>query len=185
MGFNRQFTKEIVMKFSRVVMGLCFLLAAASGALAQKVNVDFDKGADFSKYKTFAWVKGTPAENPLVDQRIVAGVEARLLTKGLRKVESDPDVIIAYHAATDTRVAINTAGAGPFGGWRLGGGTATVDKIPVGQLIVDIGDLSAKKFVWRGSASGTISGKPEKNEKALNSALTKMFENFPQAPGKK
>jgi len=44
---------------------------------------------------------------------------------------------------------------------------------------------STQRLVWRGTASGTISSKQEKNEKALNTALTKMFENFPQAPGKK
>jgi hypothetical protein len=64
-------------------------------------------------------------------------------------------------------------------------GTASVNKVPVGQLIVDIGDVSARKFVWRGTAGGTISSKQEKNEKALNTALTKMFQNFPQPPGKK
>jgi len=173
------------MKLSRIVLSFCFLSLVAGSALAQKVSVDFDKGTDFSKYKTYAWAAGTPAENPMVHQRIVAGVEAQLAMKGLRKAESNPDLIIAYHAATDTQVSINTLGGGPFGGWRLGSGTATVDKVPVGQLIVDIGDASARKFVWRGTASGTVSSKPEKNEKTLTSALTKMFQNFPPSPGKK
>ena len=39
--------------------------------------------------------------------------------------------------------------------------------------------------VWRGTANGTISSKPEKNEKALHEALTKLFQNFPLPPGKK
>jgi hypothetical protein len=185
MKINRQRTGENIMKLSRIAASLCLLLIVAGSALAQKVSVDFDQSADFSKYKTFAWIKGTPAQNPLVHQRIVAGIEAQLTGKGLRKAESNPDIVIAYHAATDTQVSINTLGGGPFGGWRWGTGTATVDKVPVGQLMVDIGDASARKFVWRGTASGTISSKPEKNEKALNAALTKMFQNFPPVPGKK
>ena len=172
------------MKLSRTVMSFGFLLLAAGSALAQKVSVDYDRGTDFSKYQTFAWVKGTPAQNPLVHQRIVAGIEAQLMAKGLRKVESNPDLVVNYHTATDTQISINTFGGGPLGGWRWGTGTATVDKVPVGQLNVDIGDLSAKKFVWRGTAGGTISRKQEKNEKALQSALTKMFQNFPPQPGK-
>jgi hypothetical protein len=111
----------------------------------------------------------------MVHQRIVAGIEAQLAAKGLRKAESNPDIVVIYTAATDTQVSINTFGGGPFGGWRWGTGTATVDKVPVGQLNVDIGDTSARKFVWRGTASGTISSKQEKNEKALNAALAKMF----------
>jgi hypothetical protein len=181
---NHQLKGEITMKLSRIVMSLGFLLLAASSVLAQKVSVDFDKGTDFSKYKTYAWATGTPAENPMIHQRIIAGIEAQLALKGLRKAEGKPEIIVSYHAATDTQVSINTLGGGPFGGWRFGTGTATVDKIPVGQLIVDIGDMSARKFVWRGTASGTISSKPEKNEKTLNTALTKMFQSFPPTPGK-
>jgi len=184
MKTNRQLKGEITMKLSRIVIGFCFLLLAAGSALAQKVSVDFDKTADFSRYKTYAWVTGTPAENPLVHQRIVLGIEAQLAAKGLRKAERNPDVVISYHAATDTQVSINTFGGGPLGGWRWGTGSATVDKVPVGQLIVDIGDTHSRKFVWRGTASGTVSSKPEKNEKALNSALTKMFQNFPPVLGK-
>ncbi len=185
MKINRQIKGEITMKLSRIAMSFCFLLLIAGSALAQQVSVDFDKGTDFSKYKTFAWATGTPAENPLAHQRIIAGIEAQLAIKGLRKVESNPDIVVIYHAATDTQVSINAMGGGPFGGWRWGTGTATVDKVPVGQLNVDIGDKSARKFVWRGTASGTISSKVEKNEKALNTALTKMFQNFPYPPGKK
>lgn len=177
--------KGETIKVSRLVVSFCFLLIVAGSTLAQKVNVDFDKGTNFSTYKTFAWATGTPAENPLVHQRIVAGIEAQLAAKGLRKVESNPDIVVVYHAATDTQVSVNTWGGGPFGGWRLGAGTATVNKVPVGQLMVDIGDVKAKRFVWRGTASGTVSSKPEKNEKYLNTALAKMFENFPQPPGKK
>lgn len=173
------------MKLSRIVLGFGFLLLLAGSALAQKVSVDFDKGTDFSKFRTYAWAAGTPAQNPMVHQRIVAGIDAQLAIKGLRKVESNPDIIVSYHAATDTQISINTLGGGPLGGWRFGAGTATVDKIPVGQLIVDIGDMGARKFVWRGTASGTVSSRQEKNEKALTAALTKMFQNFPPAPGKK
>jgi hypothetical protein len=173
---------ENIMKVSRIVVSFCFLLIIAGSALAQKVNVDYDKSTDFSKYKTYAWATGTPTDNPMVHQRIVAGIDGQLAAKGLRKVESNPDIVVVYHAATDTQVSVSTWGGGPLGGWRAGMGSATVNKIPVGQLVVDIGDVSAKKFVWRGTASGTASSKQEKNEKALNTALAKMFQNFPHPP---
>lgn len=185
MKTNRQFKGEITKKVSRFVLSFGVLLILAGSALAQQVNVDYDKFTNFSQYKTYTWAKGTPAANPLVHQRIVAGIEAQLAAKGFRKVESNADIAVIYHAATDTQVSVSTMGGGPLGGWRWGTGTAYVDKIPVGQLVVDIGDRSNKKFVWRGTASGTINNKQDKNEKALNTALTKMFQNFPQPPGKK
>lgn len=57
--------------------------------------------------------------------------------------------------------------------------TTTVDKIPTGQLSVDIGDPKTKKLLWLGTASDTLSDNPDKNQKKLNSALQKMFKKFP------
>ena len=173
------------MKAFRILIGLGFLMICSAATQAQQVSVDFDRAADFSKYKTFRFAEGTPAGNPMIHQRIISGIEAQLSSKGLRKVDHGADLVVIYHAATDTKVSVNTMGGGPFGGWRFGPGSATVNRVPVGQLIIDIGDASAKKFVWRGTASGTLSSKPEKNEKALNSALAKLFQDFGNPAAKK
>src|SRR5262245_19818924 len=130
MKIKRQLEGEILMKQSRIAMSFGFLLLVAGSALAQQVSVDFDKRADFSKYKTFDWAMGAQARNPLAHQRIVAGIVAQLSTRGLRNVVSNPDLVVPYHAATDTQVSVNAFGGGPFGGWRWGTGTATVDKVP-------------------------------------------------------
>jgi hypothetical protein len=39
------------------------LLLAAGVAFAQHITNDFDKTRDFSKYKTYTWVKGIPAKS--------------------------------------------------------------------------------------------------------------------------
>ena len=67
------------------------LLVLACGAVlpnsanAQKVTTDFDPQTDFSQFHTYTWGEGRAARNPLVAQRIVAGIEAQLSAKGLRK----------------------------------------------------------------------------------------------------
>jgi uncharacterized protein DUF4136 len=167
-----------------------FLVALACMAMiantvhAQKVTTDFSPGTDFSRYHTYTWGEGRPARDPLIGQRIVAGIEAQLAAKGLRKAgQGEPvDLVVVYQTATDTHTQINTYNSGAWGGWYWGMGgysSTTVERIPVGQLIVDIADLNQKKFIWRGRANGTISSKPEKNSKMIDKALTKMFENFP------
>ena len=161
-------------------------------AVAQKVTTDFDRATSFAGFKTFAWKEGTPAKNPLVDQRIISGIESRLAAKGITKASNveAADVVIAYHAATDTETQINSYNTGGWGygwGWGWGGGgmsTTSVSKIPIGQLVVDMADVKQRKFVWRGTASGTLSSKPEKNDKLLNKALDKMFEKFPPGAAK-
>jgi len=181
----------------RVVVGLCFLLTAGT-AFAQKVNVDFDKETEFSKYKTYAFAEGTPTPETLTNQRIEKAVEAQLAAKGLTKVASNADLTVVYHCSVTQKTQLNTTNLGGWGwgpgwrrgwgwggGWRggwggLGGNAITqVEQIPVGTLIVDIGDSASKKFVWRGTATRTISSKSDKNAKAIDSEVKKMFEKFP------
>ncbi|MCI0661142.1 MAG: DUF4136 domain-containing protein [Acidobacteria bacterium] len=175
------------MKVSRIIWSFLLLLFITGGSLAQDVKVDWDKTTSFAGFRTYAWGNNTHAQNPIMDQRIIQGIESQLAAKGLQKVEAaaNPDLVVLYHAATSTETQINTIDSGAWGpgwGWGWGGGgmsTSTVNKIPIGQLIVDIGDVKSKKYIWRATASGTISDNPEKNQKTLNKALVKMFDKFP------
>lgn len=163
-----------------------FLLLTAGQSFAQKVSVDFDKAIDFSKYKTYAFEAGTPTPVSLTNQRIEKAIEAQLAAKGLTRVESNADLTVVFHCAVTEQTQLNTRSLDGWGwgrGWRRwgGGGTAItqVERIPVGTLIVDIGDLSTKKYIWRGTATKTISSNPDKNAKAIDPAVKKMFEKFP------
>jgi|RhiMetdeSRZDD1v2_1073273.scaffolds.fasta_scaffold302578_3 Domain of unknown function (DUF4136) len=171
---------------------LVLLLLAASQSFAQKVNVDFDKDVDFSKYKTYAFTEGTPTPVTLTNQRIEKAIDAQLAAKGLTRVESNADLMVVFHCAVTERTQFSTRSLDGWGwgpgwgwgrGWRRWGGGGTeiteVEQIPVGTLIVDIGDSSTKRYIWRGTATKTISSKPDKNEKAIGAAMKKMFEKFP------
>lgn len=181
----------------RIVVGLCFLLTAGT-AFAQKVNVDFDKNTDFSKYKTYAFAEGTPTPETLTNQRIEKAIEAQLAAKGLTKVESNADLTVVFHCSLTQQTQLNTTNLGGWGwgpgwgrgwgwrgGWRGGwggfGGNAItqVEQIPVGTLIVDIGDSANKKYIWRGTATKTLSSNQSKNEKTIDQEVKKMFEKFP------
>ena len=57
--------------------------------------------------------------------------------------------------------------------------TTTATAIPVGGLTVDMLDPTAKQLVWRGTASGTLSDKPEKNAQKITKAMQKIFDKYP------
>ena len=181
----------------RLVVGLCFMLTAGT-ALAQKVSVDFDKNTDFSKFKTYAFVEGTSTPETLTNQRIESAIEAQLAAKGLTRVQGNADLTVVFHCAVKQQTQLNTTNLGGWGwgpgwgrgwgwggGWRggwggLGGNAITqVEQIPVGTLIVDIGDSASKKYVWRGTATKTLSSDQAKNEKTIDQEVKKMFEKFP------
>ena len=87
------------MKSFIAAAALVLLLPAL--ALAQKTSFDFDKTADFSKFKTYTLKDGTKVGDPLIDNRIVAAIEAEFAAKGLTRSDAKPDVVAVYHVAFD------------------------------------------------------------------------------------
>ena len=154
-------------------------------ALAQSVTYDYDRAANFSSYKTYAWTRGTELTDELNHARVVRGVDSRLVAKGLTRVEpsANPDVLVAYHASFEKNLEIfgSTHGWGPFG---LGGdrlGSARVQAVLVGTLVVDIADARTGAIVWRSLASSDIrpTDKPESRDKKIAKATEKMFKHYP------
>ena len=181
------------------LLPLLLVLASAGNVLAQDVRYNYDKQANFPAFKTYKWVaiKGAMPLSELADRQIKAAVDAELGKKGLTKTEADTaDLYIGYQAAVDTEkqyTSFDTGwgyGPGWGGGWYGGGGTSTTtgqtSTIYVGQIALDMYTPAVKQLVWRGAASKTLDpkAKPEKRQKNLGKAMTKMFKNYPP-PAKK
>lgn len=173
-----------------VVSVVVFLLSAGT-AFATDVKTDFDRAADFGRYKTFCWQK-VETRNPLWIERIKGAVSSALTAKGWTQVESASgcDVAVVAIEMKRNHDTVNTfydnVGGGWGGwGWRgFGGGgfgeaTTTTETYQTGTLIVDLFDAKTKNLVWRGSATDTLSDKSDKNIKKLNNAVHKLFESFP------
>jgi len=152
------------------------LVMTTAVVYAQKVSVDSDPAAPFANYKTYAWVEGTPAPNPLNEDRLHMAVDAQLALKGLRMNTTNPDLVVTTHVTTQERPELVVNGFGP--GW-WGGGTAQVQTYVDGTLVVDLYDANTKKMVWRGVATATASDKPTKNAAKMSKAVDKMFEKLP------
>ena len=187
----------------RKVLGLALglVLAGAVSASAQDVRYNFDKQADFSKFKTYKWVAIKGAEKPvdMVDAQIKAAVDVELATKGLTRTDADTaDLYIGYQVAVSSEkqyTSFDTGwgyGPGYGGGWYGGGmgmstSTTTSSTIYIGQIAVDMYSTASKTLIWRGNASKTIdaNAKPDKQSKNLAKAMKKLFKNYPPPPPKK
>ena len=158
------------------------ILALLAAALVfAKVSTDYSHSTDFSRYRTYSWISAK-AGNSLWQDRIMQAVDSQLAAKGWSKVPSGGDASVAAFGATRSEQTLQTFYDG-FPGWYWQGfdgvATTTVQNVPVGTLDVDIFDSGSKKLIWRGSASETLSEKPEKNEHKLEKAVEDMFEHFP------
>ena len=184
-------------KNSLIIMAAAMLLLWSASASAQDVKYNFVAGTDFSKYKTYKWVRVPKVEYPneILDGQIMQSIDAQLALKGLSKTEGDTaDLYVAYQAAVRQEQQWNSYstdmgggwGYGRWGGWGgYGGGmsstTTTSTTINIGTLNLDIYDVAAKNQIWRGAASKTLgSGKdPKKVQKNLDKAMAKLLKNYP------
>jgi hypothetical protein len=172
----------------RIVFFAGALLLAVPASLAQ-VKTDYDRGADFGRYKTYSWQK-VQTQNQLWVDRIKQAVNASLAAKGWTLVDTGGAVAVVVIETTQNQQTLNTFYDGFGGGWGwrtfgdFGESTTTTETYKVGTLVVDLFDASTKHLIWRGSASDTLSGKSAKNIKELNKGVQKMFENFPPGTAK-
>jgi hypothetical protein len=179
-------------KLSLCAVGLILLLLGT--AFGQDIRYNFDKGADFSKFKTYKWVQIKDAQkvDDLTDKQIKESIDAELAKKGLSKVEADnADLYVAYQTAIGTEKQFTSFNNdwGYGGGWYRGGwygpsgGTTTgsTSTIYIGTLGVDMYDSANKALVWRGAASKTLDpkAKPDKRQKNLDKAVAKLMKKYP------
>ena len=168
-----------------------FVIAVLASALVAcastpTVKTDFEPTANFASYKTYSWAITPQAASPLVQQRIVQGINARLQAKGLRETPQGGDIALAAHIITAQKQTRDTfyTGSGMGGwGWRggwgggmaMGSATTQVHTYDVGTLVVDMFDGRTKQAVWRGTASGTVPSSPDKVNAAVDAGLDKLF----------
>jgi Domain of unknown function (DUF4136) len=171
---------------------LCVLVVfACVGAQAQKIKVEYDKSFDFSKYKTFAMDVYQESAKPMLRLAILAAVQDDLTKRGLKHVADNPDIYVQVYGAIDTD--FTTHYHDPiYGGtipsinsgimlWHNIPGTNTTVIIPKGELVVDLIDARQKQLVWRGIAKQKLSDQREKLLDQINTAVEKMFQQYPVA----
>jgi hypothetical protein len=163
------------------LFGIGLLLMFAVAAFA-KITIDYDHAADFSKYRSFSWIKEPNTRNPLMKQRIIGFINIQIANKDFKMVPAGGDLGIAAHAATHEEKTLETFYSG-LPGWRWRGGWGgewtTVETYEVGTLVVDLFDNNTQQVIWRGVASDTITDNPEKNTRDLQKVIAEMFKQFP------
>jgi hypothetical protein len=158
----------------------------SASLLAQKTDVGFARGTDFSQFHTYSWQKSPQPAKGIWDQRVVEGINQQLQAKGLKEVQSDPDLWVVYasHIQEQSRVVGEGYNFGPtWGGgmWWNGPQTVTYGTFVTeeGTLIVELGNPRTHELEWRGAVTDTIHDKTNKNIKDLDKSIEKLFKDYP------
>jgi hypothetical protein len=155
-----------------VAIGFSLLLGVTGCATSSRVGVtsDFDHSVNFRAYKTWAWypqqtvdAEGGPARGyeSFLDQRLQAAVERELSTKGLTRVDKNPDLFVAYSAKVEEKQQVspyyNGLGYPYYGYGYYGRGAYTpVTQYKAGTVIIDLVDAKRKELAWRGSGQAQV-----------------------------
>lgn len=176
-GNNREFFKRLTMQLAAA---LVLSLFAAHGAFAQKVTMEFDQSADFTRYKTFAIrernlnSKSPALNSDLVRKQIDSDIEKYLTAKGLTEVSGTSDLNVRYTFGSARKSEVE----GYPAGW-YGRGTRYV-RVPYseGTLVIDLRDPTTRSLVWRAIASEDKSD-PTKIAGKLGDMVKKSLEKYP------
>ena len=178
----------------RVILSMAaFVLAAC--ATGPKVTSDYDRGADFSAYRTFGFFEtlGTDAAGyeSLITQTLKSATRREMEARGYTYAETGADLAINFNAklAQQTRVTQMPAAPmyygyrrGYYGGW--GGYDTRVDQYVEGTLNIDVVDARRKQLVWEGVAVGRVTDKQrEQRQAAINAAVAEIFATYPFRAG--
>lgn len=178
-------------KWRAVVAVVVVFATACAGPF---VRSDFDSGADFGDYRSFAWLEPATAdvENPLLDspllgRKIERAVLATLAGRGFASTAADDaDFLVTYHTSVRERVRDSGVNVGlTFGsGYSRGLRTIVVgdqfgaNSYQEGTLMIDIIDAGTDELVWRGWSTANVH--PDRyTDEAVTEAVQAILAKFP------
>lgn len=164
---------------------LLILLTGCSSTPVKDIEVEAqaDPKANFSGYKTYAWL-GSAAilDDPSgqwkppgfdADMEIKFLIDHELRQRGMSEAYSNPDVIVGFAAALDMDaldVKVDPESK-----------LETLVNTPQGGIIVVLVDSQTRYVIWVGAATAEVQNRPdtETAKARLNYAITQMFEKLP------
>jgi len=163
---------------------LLFIVASCDTV---KVYSDYDKSADFTQYKTYAFMKSGIDKVEISDldkRRILNAIDKQLQAKGMTKSET-PDLLINIFTKSREQVSVNQFNAGYGYGWGWGwnpymyGGQTYVSSSTEGTLYIDLIDAKKKELIWQGEGTGTLTKGMDRKDEIVNNIVTQILAQYP------
>ena len=179
--------KSVVTKTGALLVAIFILCSVVQ---AQKTSAAFDEKVDFANYKTFAFDK-EGARNPYVNNLIVEAVERELTSRGLTKVNIDPDLKVVYLAATVPNLQVQNVPfyhvVNPAYSGMVGSATMNMWDVTTGTLVIDLWDRKTDRVIFRGTITDVLQHAPTADlegdakivSKPINKGVAKIFKKYP------
>ena len=170
------------MKSFRFIFILFFTISCAP----IRVNYDYERATNFSKYKTYNYYSNINSGMSELDtKRLLDALDSGLQAKGI--ILSDtPDFYIDIKSSEYKEVQNSSVGVGVGGtGGSVGGGVSI--GIPIGQsnfnriIQFDFVDEKGEGLFWQAISESSYSpnSSPEQRESLFKNIVAKVLEGFP------
>lgn len=150
------------------------------------LTTDFEKGTDFSKYKTYNYYSDIETGLSALDaKRLLDVLDKQLQLQGL-SISETPDFFINIQSKEYPAVQKSTVGLGVGGTGRNVGGGVSIG-IPVGtakvtrEIIFDFIDENGLGLFWQATSESSYNpnANPIKREASLQALVEKVFKKYP------
>jgi hypothetical protein len=164
-----------------------FMLLAGCASVPTKdivVGAQADPKANFSGYKTYAWLGAAAIINDPygqwepptfdADAEIKFLIDRELRKRGMSQHSADPDLIVAFAAGID----MNALELQVDPETKIN----TLENVPKGGLVIALVDGESGFVIWMGVATADVLERPDaKTVKArLDYAVTQLFRKLPK-----
>lgn len=171
------------------------VLTLAGCASGPDVRTNFDRSVDFAQYKTFGFVSPLGTDRggyqSLVSQTLKASTQRELQARGMRLVDSQPQLLINFNGSLNDKLRVTTMPAYPMGGyygyrggmysaWPMYADQTTVSQYTEGTLNIDVIDAARRQLVWEGVVTDSVTQKDLDNvQTAIDKAVASAFAKYP------
>lgn len=181
------------------VAGITLAVLLAGCASGPDIRGDYDKTADFGKYRTFGFVAqaGTDSSEfrSLATQVLQSAASSEMEARGYTRAEN-PDLVINFKGKLEEKTDIESTPApyyGPGWGYRgwygspyggYGGTEVTTRRYNVGTLVMDVVDRERRQVVFQGGIEGIVTKEMLQNrEDSMRRAVSGIFSRYPFVSG--
>lgn len=188
---------SIVLRLAAAGLACGALLAGC--ASGPEIRGDYDKTADFGKYRTYGFVTqagtDTTEFRSLATQILQSAAASEMEARGYTRAEN-PDLVINFKGKLEEKTDVESTPApyyGPGWGYRgwygapwggYGGTEVTTRRYNVGTLVMDVVDREQRQVVFQGGIEGIVTKEMLQNrEESMRRAVAGIFSKYPFVAG--
>ncbi|MFY1892400.1 DUF4136 domain-containing protein [Achromobacter xylosoxidans] len=176
---------------------LVTILAACASSPA--IKSDYDRQADFSRYRTFGYMSplGTDKAgySTLLTERLKDATRGQMEMRGYVYDATNPDLLVNFNGKLQQKTQVTEAPPPPmgpyygyrsgfYGGWPGYGWGDTVYQYTEGTLNIDLVDARRKQMVWEGVAVGEVQNPDTAtSSQNIDKAVAGIFAKYPFRAG--